>query len=179
MKDKVKITEFIKVSELEPEDLRKRMCIQVGQKATDLLYNYLKLDLTLNYPDFENWYYNIVIPSLENDKREREVIIALSKVEGLKEPEITGIAILKKTENEKKICTFRVHEGYRSLGIGTQLFEECFKYLGTRKPIITISEDREPMFRKHIETYKFKCVESIPNLYRVGVKEYIYNGKLR
>lgn len=179
MKNKIKRTEYIKISEIKPEILRKRICAEVGDKATDVLYNYLKLDLTLNYPNFKEWYYNTVIPELNNSKGEREIIIALSEIEGIEITEITGIAILKRTKYEKKICTFRIHEDYRELGIGSNLFRECFKYLGTEKPMITISEDREEMFKNHIEKFGFKRVSIIKNLYRLGIDEIIYNGEFK
>lgn len=179
MKNKIKRTEYIKVSEIRPEILRKHICSEVGEKATDVLYNYLKLDLTLNYPNFKEWYYNTVIPELNKEDGEREIIIALSEMYESFSTEITGIAILKRREHEKKICTIRIHENYRNLGIGTQLFKECFKYLGTEKPIITISEDREELFKKHIEKFGFKKVSVIKDLYRNGISEIIYNGDFK
>lgn len=170
-------TTFYKISEFEPETLRCYMITEVGEKAKDKLYNHLK-DLTQSYPDFENWFYNIVIPEVELKNGQREIIIALSKLASKPKVVLTGIAILKKTDSEKKICTFRIHDNYHNQGIGTQLFEQCFTYLGTRKPIITISEDRKLMFERHIKTFRFVETQSLKDYYKKGSTEYVYNGLL-
>jgi ribosomal protein S18 acetylase RimI-like enzyme len=170
-------TSFIKLSETEPEAVRKLMINEVGEKAKEKLYNNLK-DLADSYPNFEDWFYNIVMPQMEVKNGKREIIIAISEVENREKYLLTGIAILKNTVEEKKICTFRVHKDFRNQGIGTGLFEECFKYLGTRKPKITISENTIEMFKKHIEYYEFDKCETLEGYYKNGIKEYVYNGKL-
>lgn len=175
--NKIISTDFIKLSKTEPEAFRKLMINEVGEKAKEKLYNNLK-DLTESYPNFEEWFYKRVIPEMELKNGEREIIIAISEVESKKIYLLTGIAILKKTDDEKKICTFRVHKDFRSQGIGTGLFEECFKYLETRKPKITISENTIDMFKKHIERYQFDIFETLEGYYKKGIKEYVYNGKL-
>lgn len=170
-------TRFIKLSETEPEEVRKLMINEIGEKAKDKLYNNLR-DLADSYPNFAEWFYNIVMPEMELKDGRREIIIAISKIGDKEKYLLTGIAILKKTINEKKICTFRVHEDFRNQGIGTGLFEECFKYLDTKKPKITISENTIDMFKKHIELYKFDRCEILDGYYKEGIKEYVYNGKL-
>lgn len=170
-------TNFIKLSETEPEAVRRLMINEVGEKAKEKLYNNLK-DLAESYPNFGEWFYNTVMPEMELKNGEREIIIAVSEVENRKKYLLTGIAILKKTVDEKKICTFRVHKDFRNQGIGTGLFEECFKYLDTKKPKITISENTIDMFKKHIEYYQFDRCEILDGYYKKGIKEYVYNGKL-
>lgn len=177
MSMKIKKNSYYRVSEIEPEILRRFMINEVGVKAKDKLYNYLR-DLAESYPRFDDWFYNVVIPEVEMKNGEREIIIAMSELEGSNEVILTGIAILKKKQSEKKICTFRVHEKYRNQGIGTELFEECFKYLGTRKPIITIAHDRKELFEKHISNFNFKENQSLKDYYTQGSIEYVYNGFL-
>ncbi len=123
---RIKNNFFFRVSKIEPEQLRHFMITEVGEKSKDKLYNYLK-DLARSYPDFDRWFYDTVIPELEDKTERREIIIVLSELEEIKNTVLTGIAILKKTKEEKKICTFRIHEDYRNQGIGTKLFEECKK----------------------------------------------------
>lgn len=171
-------TTFVRLSETKPDSIRKLMLNAVGEKSKEKLYNNLK-DLTDSYPNFEKWFYNTVIPEMELKNGKREVIIAISEFTESKECLITGIAILKKSLSEKKICTFRVHKDFRGNGIGSELFEECFRYLGTRKPMISISENTIDMFKKHIETYKFHEEEVLDGYYKEGIKEHVYNGKLK
>ncbi|MDD4048905.1 MAG: GNAT family N-acetyltransferase [Clostridia bacterium] len=146
-------------------------------KVKEKLYNYLR-DLAESYPQFDDWFYNVVLPEVELKKGEREIIIGISELEDSNKSILTGIAILKKTQLEKKICTFRVHEDYRNQGVGTELFEKCFEYLGTRKPIITISQNRQEMFKNHIMRYKFEGTQILKGYYKQDSIEYVYNGCL-
>lgn len=177
MKTKVEKNFYYRVSQIEPEVLRHFMINEVGEKAKEKLYNYLR-DLAESYPQFDDWFYNVVIPEVELKNGEREIIIVLSELKGSSKAMLTGIAILKKKELEKKICTFRVHENYRNQGIGTELFEKCFEYLDTRKPIITISDNRKEIFKKHIINYKFEETQILKDYYKKGSIEYVYNGFL-
>lgn len=177
MDKKIKENLYLQVSQIEPELLRHYMIAEVGEKAKDKLYNFLR-DLAESYPNFDEWFYNVVIPEIELKNGEREIIIVLSQLEDQDKVFLTGIAILKKKEHEKKICTFRVHEDYRNQGIGTELFEKCFEFLGTRKPIITISQDRKEMFDKHIVNYNFDEIQTLKDYYKIGSVEYVYNGIL-
>ncbi|MEK4430184.1 GNAT family N-acetyltransferase [Paenibacillus sp. FSL M7-0802] len=168
---------FYKVSEIEPEVLRHFMINEVGERAKDKLYNYLR-DLTESYPDFENWFYNVVIPEVELKDGKREIIIVLSEIEGHPQALLSGLAILKKTKREKKICTIRIHEDFRNQGIGSELFEKCFEFLKTRKPIITISHFRKEMFDNHISNYNFIETQVLKDYYKQDSIEYVYNGFL-
>jgi GNAT superfamily N-acetyltransferase len=174
---KIKKNIFLKVSEIEPEILRRYMINEVGEKAKDKLYNYLR-DLAESYPQFESWFYNVVIPEVGIKNGEREIIIVVSEIEGLTQVILTGIAILKNKEQEKKICTFRVHEDFRDYGIGSELFEKCFEFLKTRKPIITISSDRKDMFENHIKKYGFNETQILKDYYKENSIEYVFNGYL-
>ncbi|AFQ44899.1 GNAT family N-acetyltransferase [Desulfosporosinus meridiei] len=176
MKMKVKKNYYHKVSQIEPEVLRRFMINEVGEKAKEKLYNYLK-DLVDSYPKFDEWFFNTIIPEVELKNGEREIIIVLSELEDNKVV-LTGIAILKKKQSEKKICTFRIHEDYRSQRIGTELFEKCFEYLGTRKPIISISQDRKEMFENHIKSFCFEETQVLKDYYKKDSIEYVYNGYL-
>lgn len=177
MSVKIKKSEFLKVSVIEPEILRNYIINEVGEKAQDKLYNYLR-DLAESYPQFENWFYSVVIPEIELKNGKREIIIAVSEIEGSLKTILTGIAILKNTDQEKKICTFRVHEEFRHQGIGSELFEKCFEYLGTRKPIISISHNRKEMFESHIKNFNFTETEVLKDYYKENSIEYVYNGYL-
>lgn len=175
--NKIINTDYYKLTKINPKSLRNYMVTDAGEKAMDRLYNDLK-DLVSSYPNFEEWFDTIVRPEVDCAEGKREIIIALSEVEENPKAILTGIAILKNTDKQKKICTFRIHENYRNQGIGSELFEQCFEYLGTRKPVISISEDKINMFEKHIEKYGFELVEILDAKYVKGKKEYVYNGML-
>lgn len=175
--NKIINTNYLKVTEIEPEALRNYIVADVEEKSMDILYNDLK-DLASSYPNFEKWFDTIVRPEVELKDGKREIIIALSEMPQKPKSILTGIAILKKTDKQKKICTFRIHDTYRNQGIGTKLFEKCFEYLGTRKPVISISDEKINSFKKHIDKYDFELVEILDGYYVSGRKEYVYNGKL-
>lgn len=177
---KIISTDFLRVSKIQPETLKSFLIQEVGLKSQDIVYNYLK-DLNDSYPDFRNWFYSKVLNDILEKNNQREIIIALSELDSINIEEkyiITGIAILKKTCDEKKICTFRIHEDYRKLGIGKSLFEECFEYLETNKPIITISGDRREMFEPLISQFEFTLEQELKDYYKTGSVEYVYNGTL-
>lgn len=162
---------IIKATEIEPEEIRGYMTSVIGEKIEDKIYNFLS-DLKEYYPNFKEWFVNTITPSINKKDGEREILIMLTK------HEISGVAILKRTKNEKKICAIRVNEKYRKAGIGSSLFEECFKYLGTDKPLISISEKNLEYFRGHIKKYNFKLEEKLNGYYKTGIVEYVFNGKL-
>lgn len=168
-------TKIIYLSEVTPDELQIYIAEDVCVKSQKSLYNNL-IELAESYPKFEEWYQNKIINDLKLKNKKREVIIALNQVK--EKMIVSGIVILKKDLNEKKICTIRVHENFRDKGLGTKLFKESFKYLETEKPLITISENRMNDFKNHIEKFEFELTETLPNYYKKGMKEYVFNGKL-
>ncbi len=162
---------IIRLSTVEPEILKKYF---QDRAAPLVIYN--KIENLLNiYPDIKEWYEEKIKKALNKKDPTREVLVVLDK----EELNIVGIAILKKTKEENKICTIRVKEEYLHQGIGTQLFEEAFKYLEDTKPLITISEDNIEAFRPILKKFDFKLVEKIKGLYVPGKIEYIYNKKFK
>ena len=167
----------MRISEVTPKIIQSYMLGEIGAKASDYIYNNL-IDLEKIYPNFDKWFHDKVVRNIENKKnKNREIIFSITGGNKNKY-EISGIAILKNDQNEKKICTFRVHENYRNMGIGTKLFEESFDYLGTNTPIITISEKNLDQFEYHIDKYNFLLVQELNGYYSNGVTEYVFNGEL-
>jgi len=66
-------------------------------KVKEKLYNYLR-DLAESYPQFDDWFYNVVLPEVELKNGEREIIIGISELEDSNKSILTEIAILKKTQ---------------------------------------------------------------------------------
>jgi hypothetical protein len=118
-----------------------------------------------DYPNHFEWFYQKALPGVFSGERE---IIACYADEG-----IAGIAILKKVGKEQKICTFYVEEKFRKQGIGNQLLQESFKWLGTTTPTIFISSGKVAFFAKIIQKYGWKHTETAKDN-----SGFVYNGRL-
>lgn len=125
-------------------------------KAINELYNLTDFN-SEQYPNYMNWFYGTNIPRILNN--EGEVLFSL---DGFL---VKGLAILKKCEGEKKICTLLIDEPYRNQHIGSLIVEESFKYLETDKPIITIPEAKINQFIPFINKYNWKDTELINDYY--------------
>lgn len=134
----------------------------------DELYGLTK-NIEKDYPKHYSWFHDKFVKELDGKKREI-IFYADDNI-------IYGVAFLKKSENEKKICTIMVNEKFRNKGIGTIILEEAFQFLGTCKPLITMPDYKEICFRKIIDKYKWEQKQSIDSCYSKN-KEIIFNGFL-
>ena len=137
-------------------------------------------DLEASYPNFYKWYHQTVIGDIKKGVNGRCMLFAFSDVfeEGYISKKLTGLAILKSTKQEKKICTIRVFSKDQKQGIGSALIKRCIRYLKTQKPLITISEFNIKYFSSFIRKYNWSLVQVLPDYYKEGVVEYVYNGRL-
>ena len=108
-----------------------------------LLTDYNKLQ----YPEYYKWYYQNNIPRII--KGDGEAIFYLDGFQ------VVALSILKKTDEEAKICTLLINDDYRKRGYSALILEESFKYLGTEKPLITIPEKRIKEFSNIIKAYNW------------------------
>lgn len=92
---------------------------------------------------------------------------------------ISGFVIAKKTPRERKLCTVWVKFTDRQQGIGTRLMIEAMNWLDTDFPLLTMPEDKLPEFRPLLSTLKFELTDMLPNYYRTGNTEIVFNGELR
>ena len=118
-----------------------------------LLTDYNKLQ----YPEYFKWYYQTNIPRILSGEGE-----AIFYLDGF---QIVGLSMLKRTDDEAKICTFFIDEEYRKKGYSSMLLEDSFGYLGTESPIITIPENRLDEFSKIIDAYGWVPTETIDKYY--------------
>ena len=125
-------------------------------KAVNELYSLTDFNND-QYPDYLKWFYNTNIPRILNNTG--EVIFCL---DGFM---VQGLSILKKTDDEKKICTFMVDKPYRNNKIGSHLLEESFKFLGTETPKITIPENKIDQFNYFINRYNWKDTNVLDKYY--------------
>lgn len=134
------------------------------------IYRFVKR-LNIEYPGFDKWYRNL-FDNKKNLKRDREIIICE------KEFCIAGVAILKATKEEKKICTLRVAKKFQRQGIGKRLMEMSFEWLEDDKPLITMHSRKRHQFSTLLEYYGFELEEEKSNYYHLFSTELIYNGTL-
>lgn len=123
-------------------------------------------DLAYEYPKFDEWL-NRVFDEISQGKR-----VILLDVEG---GVIRGLAILKDTVDEKKVCTLRVDERYRRQGIGSALIKESYRILRTDTPLMTVSEKHIDIFKDFLRENGAKLFESVTGLYNNGEQEFFFN----
>lgn len=129
----------------------------------------LSMQVKNDYPDYRNWYQTIQVPGIYDGTR--NIIIAHIK------DRIVGFVSLKKTADEKKICTFYVEKSFRRNQIGSLLATKAVDYLEEEKPLITIPMDKLHEFTRIAEKYGWEISEIKENLYRTTTPEVIVNGK--
>lgn len=143
---------FYKLSDFKRKNFSK--AINEFYNLTDYNHN--------QYPDYTKWFFGTNIPRILNNKG--DIFFSL---DGLL---VKGIIIVKKTVDEKKICTALIDEPYRNQKLGSKLFEEAFKYLGTDKPIITIPKMKINQFEHFINYYNWKITDTINEYYSLEIK---------
>lgn len=117
------------------------------------------------YPDFDIWYYDNVIPSVFSG--DKEFIFEMRK------EKIIGVAIIK--HSEKKLCHLSIFEEYKNKGYGLALFEKVFDKLDTKKPYLTVSEEKYIEFKKIFDYYGFQLSDKQVGVYRKSKIEYHFN----
>ena len=140
------------------------------EKLQKILNDVLILSLQVkdDYPDYKNWFITKQIPGIYENTRN----IIIAHIDG----RIVGFASLKKTQEEKKICTFYVEKSFRRNKIGTLLMEKIVDYLEEAKPLITIPMDKLNEFIKISNKYNWEITDIKENLYRTTTPEVIVNG---
>lgn len=124
-------------------------------------------DLDKYYPNFKSWFFKKVIPDCSIDQRK----IIIKKLAD----QIVAVAILKKSIEERKICTFRVSENAKRNGVGKELMLESLEWLQCNHPLITVNEENDSEFEYFLRKFDFQKKSVLTNLYRPNKKEVIYN----
>lgn len=95
---------------------------------------------------------------------------------------VLGVALLKLTEEEKKICTLFVSEKARcacsDMKVGTNLMKRSLELLNSGDVLITVCSERHQELAPLLHNFSFKKVNEINNLYRDGSREFFYQLKL-
>ena len=140
----------------------------------EYIFNYIYsslIELNSEYPDFEKWFFLRVKKDIL--KGDRDILFRI------RENNITGLSIVKRTNIEKKICTFRVFEKYQKQGIGKSLLLESFDLLNTQTPLITVSSQKEFQFMKLFNYFGFAKSGELSDYYGKNKVEVTYNNILR
>lgn len=132
------------------------------------LYELLK-DMPLEYPNFWEWFGTKVIPGLADGTRR----IFTRRVDN----KLAGVAIVKKTENERKLCTLFVKEEYASRGTGLFLLDASLKFLETDTPNLTVPLSKLEKFERIFERYEFVKDGRVKGLYKPGAEEVYFNSR--
>lgn len=125
------------------------------------------MPLSKDYPNIDIWFLAKVLPGLEDNSRKIFVHVRNEK--------IVALAIAKKSNREKKICTVRVSPDFTGKGIGVKLFIEAMNWLETSMPHLTVSEDKLPLFSKIFDHFGYKITSTHKSRYIPGKVEYLYN----
>ena len=128
------------------------------------------ISLNIEYPGFNKWYWSLFKDNvLTND---RDIIFYVYN------NDIAGVAILKHSNFEKKICTLRVSTRFQRMGIGSALIEKSFEIFNNDKPLITIHISKYNSFKSIFEKYNFSLEQQIQGYYGWFKSELSYNGVL-
>ncbi len=123
-----------------------------------------------SYPCFRVWLETKVFPGLIGG--ERSIILRFRGAE------IAGLAILKHTAHEKKLCSLRVRDPFQNTGLGIRLFEQAFEVLETERPLLTVSDENMDKFERIFDYFSFDLAAQYRGLYADTRTEYSFNGLL-
>ncbi len=91
---------------------------------------------------------------------------------------IDGLAILKRDEDEHKICTLWVRPGQRGAGLGEDLLAESIGWLGCARPLLTVPAEALHHFIPLVAKRGFCISQHAHGYYRANHCEYVFNGRL-
>lgn len=138
----------------------------------DLYNGILELTKSINatYKQHSKWYSEVFVPGLE--KGLRKIVVAIDT-----QNNPIGVALLKNTPEEKKLCCIFVHQNYRRIGIFSKLLKESYKILNTTSPFFTISGKNMQQYSKAFDKPNFKFSYKKKGVYQKNEWEYYYNNK--
>ncbi len=151
------------------EIIKKGIDRELANKLLRLFQNILS-DLQVEYPFFLKWLQKVFEELQTSEKR---LVLIYCSDESIFD--IKGVAILKNTVEERKICTLRVMNPYRHQGIGTLLLNKSIELLNDPYPLITVSGIHMDIFGPFLRKNGFVLKDKIKSLYRRGCYEYFYN----
>lgn len=122
------------------------------------------------YPKHNDWLYKKFFPGLKDGSR--KIVVAY---EDLNKP--MGVALLKDTKEEKKICCLFVRDDCRKKGIAKKLVEQSFEALGTKIPLMTVSDRNIEQLQRIVNIYNFKFSYRKKGAYQKESTEIYFNNE--
>lgn len=122
------------------------------------------------YPDLNDWLQKKFFPGLKDGSR--KIVVAYND---LNNP--MGIALLKDTPEEKKICCLFVREDYRGLGIANNLIKKSFAVLKTNKPLITVADTHLSQLQRLLDKNHFTFSYKKKGAYKESNTENYFNNE--
>jgi len=86
-----------------------------------------------------------------------------------------GVALLKKSDLERKICTFYIFPDYRCKGVGARLMADSISFLGEKRIGISVSDRNLGQLGPLIGSNGFKLDAKLEGFYRAGVSEFFFS----
>lgn len=127
--------------------------------------------ISKDYPDHCDHFYSKYVPGIFDGERE----IIACYING----KIAATVILKKDDEERKVCTLYVKPEYQRQGIATELLERSFEWLGTTRPLITIADYKLSQFESMIQKYGWVETAVLDEgYYNDHSREHVFNGKI-
>ena len=140
-----------------------------GRNEADIFASIGHIEAT--YPGFDNWLHSKVLPGIRDGSRRAMAVIV--------DHQVQAIAIAKKTEIERKLCTLWVDPSVRTCGYANELAIDAFDWLGTNTPLFTVPDTRIVEFGTLLSRWGFTLTQVVDGAYRPGCPEFVFNGLLR
>ncbi|ENM3755787.1 GNAT family N-acetyltransferase [Vibrio cholerae] len=123
------------------------------------------------YPNFDSWF---DFRFRRNFKSGERIVIT-----AVYDSKIIGVALLKKTDVEHKICTLFVTKEARGQGTGSILLDKAIDVIHGNNIGISVAEERHSALQGLLVKRGFVLVSAEPNYYRNNVTEFFYELKTR
>ncbi|MGN0919638.1 MAG: GNAT family N-acetyltransferase [Alphaproteobacteria bacterium] len=128
----------------------------------------LTSSLKETYPNYTDWYQKVFLPGLK--KGERMYIIAKEK------EQLAGCALIKKTNEERKICTLFVAPEFRKQGVAKCLIKAAVNKLG-KQPLITVSSKNITPLKPLLGKMGFHLSRTKKSAYNPKDTEFYFNDE--
>lgn len=128
----------------------------------------LTQSISQTYPNYSDWYHQTFLEGL---KRGNRAIITAEE-----NGKLIGVALIKNTPEEKKLCTLFVRSENRHQGIGQKLLAQVIQELG-HNPLVSVSEKNMTNVSSLFKRFKFHLSVRKKNVYQSGITEYYFNDE--
>ena len=124
------------------------------------------------YPDYKEWLFKKFFPGLKDGSR--KMVVAYNN-DNPNNP--VGVALLKDTQEEKKICCLFVREDCRGQGIASKLMKKSFESLKTEKPLMTVSNNNLSQLQRLLDKNNFEFSYKRKGAYQENNTENYFNNE--